>query len=271
MRYRRRRHRVVAWDRWVTREWPRQIAHLHRSAGGRLLSCESDPVTCFLGDLRDVSNCNQEDVQNIYRSSAEELDVLGCPSQAWLRDQTGCCVAPSDNRSIVQLYRCYRYGQEYASGILCGMIAGCWVLYAIYISQNMLLLLVTLSIPKRRWRCVSVAKHCHSWFSTFIMKRISSAMENKWPRILWWRCGHWRPLSSYLAAWLGRCWEAGSLTPLAGIVRLHRMLAVHRCGLLLQMSHVASCMCVYCVCVCVCVCLSVYWSHGCVMQNWLKR
>jgi len=35
---RRRRYRVVDWDRCVTPEWPRRIAHLHRSAGERLLS-----------------------------------------------------------------------------------------------------------------------------------------------------------------------------------------------------------------------------------------
>jgi len=67
-------------DRWFTIEWPRRIAHLHRSAGGRLLSERIWFSHCFLGDVRDVSKSDQEDVQERCRSGAEELDVLRCPS-----------------------------------------------------------------------------------------------------------------------------------------------------------------------------------------------
>jgi len=53
--------------------------------------------------------------------------------------------------------------------------------------------------------------------------------------------------------------------------------AVHRCSLLLQMSHVTSWSLCVCVCLSVClpaclrVCLSVCWAHGCAVQKWLNR
>jgi len=60
------------------------------------LQSESDPATCYVGDMGDVSKCDQEDVQENCRSGAEELDVLGYPSQAWLRAPTKQTVVPSD-------------------------------------------------------------------------------------------------------------------------------------------------------------------------------
>jgi len=65
-------------------EW--QIS-IDQQVGGCCHS-EYDPATCFLGDLENVSNTNQEDVKQRCRSGAEELDVLGCPSQAWPHDLT---------------------------------------------------------------------------------------------------------------------------------------------------------------------------------------
>ena len=44
----------------------------------------------------------------------------------------------------------------------------------------------------------------------------------------------------------------------------YRMHAMHRCGLLLQMSHVAWSVSLF-------VCLSVFWSQGCAVQKWLNH
>jgi len=48
--------------------------------------------------------------------------------------------------------------------------------------------------------------------------------------------------------------------------RPHRLHAVHRSGVLLQMSHVAWSVCLY-----VTVCLSVCWAHGSTVQKRLNR
>jgi len=48
--------------------------------------------------------------------------------------------------------------------------------------------------------------------------------------------------------------------------RLHAVAAVHRCGLLLQMSHV-----VWSASVCLTVCLSVCWAHRWAVQKRLNR
>jgi len=52
---------------------------------------ESDPATCFLGDLADVSKCDQEDV-DLALKSLMCWDVL--PELGYVTKQT---VTPSDN------------------------------------------------------------------------------------------------------------------------------------------------------------------------------
>jgi len=100
--------------------------------------CQSkyNQATCFLGNPGDIFKCDQEDVQERCQSGTQELDVLRCPSRAWVRDQTGCCVFWQSDpwmaaARYAQLSWCNRYGrtigsQEYASGISHRRIPSCW-------------------------------------------------------------------------------------------------------------------------------------------------
>ena len=87
--WRHRRHRQVDWDRCVTPEWPRLIAHLHRSVSGRSERIWSRHFASWASDLGDVSKCDQEDIKERHRSGAED-GVL--PKPVYLSKQA---VAPS--------------------------------------------------------------------------------------------------------------------------------------------------------------------------------
>jgi len=82
-----RQYHIVDWDHCVTPEWPRWTAHLHRSAGGRLLS----ERILLLGRPggRFQERPGRRPRETLIRH--EEFDVLECHSQAYLSDQTGCC------------------------------------------------------------------------------------------------------------------------------------------------------------------------------------
>ena len=52
---------VVAWDYFVTPEWPQQIAHIYLLVDGRLLSEQVWSATCFSGDLEAVLKYHQQE------------------------------------------------------------------------------------------------------------------------------------------------------------------------------------------------------------------
>jgi len=107
---RRRRYRVVSWDLCVTLEWPRRTAHLHRSAGERILLPEriwsSHLLLGWLGGRFQLGSGNRPER---CRSGVEELDESGCYCQVWLRHQRQCSISWRSG-SLVPQYDGVRVG-----------------------------------------------------------------------------------------------------------------------------------------------------------------
>ena len=134
----RRRYRVVDWDRCVTLEWFRRIAHLHRSAIARLLSEHIWSSHLLFGR---PGGCVQE------RSGRRPKEMSIWQWRAWCAGVSFQSLATWPNRLLrlliirsisgvataqyAQLSLCYGYGRkiesrEYASDISCGKIPGSW-------------------------------------------------------------------------------------------------------------------------------------------------
>jgi len=88
----RRYNHVVSWDCCITPEWPRWTAHFHRSEGGGFVVIRSDPATCFMAGLADVSTCIQRVIRVNYHPAFKLCGVQFWYHQAWLCIQTGHCI-----------------------------------------------------------------------------------------------------------------------------------------------------------------------------------